>query len=189
MLNQDCSRQGKLQYKAFRPRGWMQVAIYLLHSKGKNMNGSRQRLFALFLGMTTLIGIVGCGSKDAKAVWNDGLKKCAKNDLLGPKVFYFGPSNALGPGTIFQKFADGGMQPSHLLSQYASTDLYAPAQTFSCDTTSSSSFKLSGSATLPNVIPVNGTVSGSLSTASSVTVNAQALEWDQLVTGPFKSKC
>src|SRR5208282_778153 len=81
---------------------------------------------------------LGCGPKNAKAVWNDGLKKCAQNDLLGPKILYFGPSNALGPGTIFQKYADGGIQVSHLLSQYGSTDLYAPAQTFSCDATSSS---------------------------------------------------
>jgi hypothetical protein len=147
-----------------------------------------KRVLAIATLMVVSLQGVGCGPKNAKAVWNDGLKKCAQNDLLGPQVFYFGPSNALGPGTIFQKFADGGIQVSHLLSQYGSVDLYAPAQTFSCDATSSSSFKLSGSATLPSVIPVKGTVSGSLSTAKSVTVSAQALEWDQLVTGPYKAK-
>lgn len=129
----------------------------------------------------------GCGSKDAKQVWDQGLKKCAASDLLGPNILYFGPSNALGPGTVFQKFADGGLQPSHLLSQYGTTSLYAPAQTFQCSAVASSSFKLNANATLPSVIPVNGTVAGSISTATNITVNAQSLEWDQLVTGPYKA--
>ena len=152
------------------------------------MKNKKAQFRMMLLGIVVSIITAGCGPKNAKAVWNDGLKKCAQNDLLGPRILYFGPSNAQGPGTIFQKFADGGIQPSHLLSQYGSTDLYAPTQTFSCDATSSSSFKLNGSATLPSVIPVSGTVSGSLSTATSVTVSAQALEWDELVTGPFKAK-
>src|SRR5258706_15392085 len=97
------------------------------------------------VGTVVLISVAcvdcACTPKNAKALWTAGLKKCAQNDLLGPNILYFGPSNALGPGTIFQKFADGGTQPSHLLNEYAPSPngLMSPAQTFTCSPDSSSS--------------------------------------------------
>lgn len=145
------------------------------------------------IGMIALLSVVclqwACVPKNAKALWTAGLKKCAVSDLLGPNVVYLGPSNALGPGTIFQKFADGGIQPSHLLKEYAPSpdSLMSPAQTFTCAADSSSSIKLDGSTTLPTALAVSGSVSGAFSSASTVTVKAESLEWDQLVTGPYKS--
>jgi hypothetical protein len=152
------------------------------------MSAKRKTYLAVAFVVVVASFTLGCdGSKDAKAVWNNGLKKCAVNDQIGPNVVYFGPSNALGPGTIFQKFSDGGIQVSHLADSYGAQKLLAPAKPFDCASNYSTSFKLGGSATLPSTIPVSGSLSANLSSARTVDVTATNLIWDQLIVGDYRS--
>jgi len=132
----------------------------------------------------------GCdGHEDARAIWRDGIKKCAANDLLGPNVLYFGPSNGDGPGTVFQTFASGGTQVSHLLTEYAPTPtsvLDPNPQKFPCGSNFTATSTIGGGLSLPDTLKVSGDVAVNLNKARTVTINAQSIEWDQLVTGPYK---
>jgi hypothetical protein len=133
----------------------------------------------------------GCdGHQDARAIWRDGIQKCAANDLLGPNVLYFGPSNGDGPGTVFQTFASGGTQVSHLLSEYepAPASVLDPnPQRFPCGTNGSWTTTISGGLSLPDTLKISGDIAANLNKAKTVTINATSIEWDQLVTGPYKS--
>jgi hypothetical protein len=59
---------------------------------------------------------------DLKKTWNEVLKGCAKGDLLGNNVLYFGPAQNLNVGTIFRKGEDKGYYPQWRPSDYLSDD-------------------------------------------------------------------
>lgn len=130
------------------------------------------------------------GPGDARAVWKNGIKKCAKNDLLGSNVLFFGPSNALGPGTIFQNFTTGGTQVSFLIENYQPSPApsMAPAQSFGCSVDSAVTFKMSPNVSMDLLLGASGSVGVDLKRATNVKVQAQSLQWDQLVTGPYRQQ-
>jgi len=142
------------------------------------------------LAVTLAISVlaVACVPHDARAIWTQVVKKCAKNDLIGSDVLYFGPSNADGPGTVFQPFQSGGTQESHLPSEYISNvqAVIGPNQTFSCSGNTATSFSLGADVPVETTLPVSGSVAVNLKRASKVTVSADSLAWVSLVTGPYK---
>lgn len=44
----------------------------------------------------------------AREFWTLVLKPCVESDLVGSKELYFGPSNAIGPGSIWRRDDNGG---------------------------------------------------------------------------------
>jgi hypothetical protein len=140
--------------------------------------------------LTMLLACPAGGPKDARAAWKNGISKCAKNDLVGKNVLFFGPSNVLGPGTIFQNFTSGGTQVSHLVTEYESNSnsIMAPAGTFTCSAEDAQTFKLAPELSMELLIGASGTLGVDLKRASTVKVAAQSLQWDQLITGPYRQK-
>jgi hypothetical protein len=140
--------------------------------------------------LCALLLLAGCGASDARAIWQDAIKKCATNDLLGPDVFYFGPSNSLGPGTVFQAFATGGTQESHLLNSYVpqpSSVISPDPRSFTCQADKAGKFGVTAEVPLDAVLPVGAAAGGHLKRARTVKVWADELTWVSLLTGPYKA--
>lgn len=151
--------------------------------------GSRR--VALYGALVVALLVPGCnGSDDARAMWRDAVKKCAKNDLIGPNVLFFGPSNALGPGTVFQIFSDGGVQATKLLEQYlpSTSGLFAPERPFDCGASFSATTNLGVSVSLEQALSVSATVSSELKKARKITVTAKAFHWDTLLGDVYRDR-
>jgi len=142
---------------------------------------------------TFLILLICCGCKDdARAIWKSVIKKCANNDLLGRDILFFGPSNNLGPGTILQKFTEGGggIQVSHLFSEYASDleSLINRGQAFSCEGMSSSSTKIGTDLSLESALSITGNLGVELKRAKEISVKVNSAQWVDIITGPFRQQ-
>lgn len=152
-------------------------------------------LICIVLGVGVVLAIplnFGCdGAKDARAIWKSGIKKCSNNDLLGPNVLYFGPSNNQGPGTVFVNFVSGGTQVSHLVSEYVKNpdSVIIAGNTFKCGVNSTSKMNMSAvaSASLGSILPVSGELGFDLKKAKTLTIGTDSVQWDQLIVGPYIS--
>jgi len=145
----------------------------------------------LVISCVFIILFLASGCKDdARHIWKSVIKKCANNDLLGPNIFYFGPSNNLGPGTIFQKFTKGGIQVSHLISEYVSDpeSFVNEGQIFSCEGMSSSSHSINADLSLASLLSISGKLGLELKKAKKINVKTDSVQWIDIITGPFKKK-
>jgi len=132
------------------------------------------------------------GKGDARSVWTDIIKKCAKNDLLGSNVLYFGPSNSIGPGSIWRKTSDGGYYVRWLLTNVDaanSTPLVNEGQKFTCSGEATSNVTISPSVALENsVAPVGGDIAADFSKAKKTNVSVDSVQWMEIVEGPYEAK-
>jgi len=139
--------------------------------------------------LVALVSILSGCHDDARTIWKDGIRRCAENDLLGPNILFFGPSNGQGPGTIYVKYKDGSIGLSHLSSEYLNSPdgIIVNGLEFACGENSSVSNTISGSLDLSKILSVPTTISGKLSTAKSISVKTDSLQWVELVVGPYKA--
>ena len=150
----------------------------------------------LILGLSVLLWLTACNDpSDSRAVWREAINKCASSDILGPDIVVFDPSNVLGPGTIFHRFADGGAQPSHLVTEYESdpASFMAPVGKVTCDVNNAKTMDLGGKLNFDTALSSAGAnasaeVAADLKKARSIVVTADQIQWDQLVTGPFRER-
>src|SRR5579859_4840607 len=144
----------------------------------------RARMFYSVWVAVLFLSVIFCGSKDARVVWNDTLKKCSSNDLLGSKVLFFGASNNIGPGSVWRLRADGKYSPRWILPD-------APIHNnneSTCGGDASASFTLSSGASLDNAIaPVTGSLGFDLKRARKVTLTPTKFRWDDVVEGPYEN--
>ncbi|KRB79688.1 hypothetical protein ASE00_18395 [Sphingomonas sp. Root710] len=139
------------------------------------------------IGLTAMGMLAGCGGVNSKTAWNDVLKHCANSSLNGKKILYFGPTNAVGPGSIWRKDDKGVFRLRYDLSQMPKpqgfTGPYAPT---GCDGQVSTNFKLGLDASL-DVKVVSAAVKNDLSKARSVTAKAESISWVPIAEGPFEN--
>jgi len=143
---------------------------------------------AILVAVATVIAIVfltGC-KNDARSIWNEGLKQCSNNDLLGPNILYFGPSFSDGPGTVLVKFSSGGIGISHLANEYLDTNLLIYGASFDCNIDYAKTNGLSGSFDLSKVLSIPVSVAAKLSKAQSISVTSTNLRWVELNVGKYK---
>ena len=124
----------------------------------------------------------------ADASWKEVIKRCAGNATLG-KLIYFGPSNVVGPGSIWRK-TDDGYNLRRLVSDLGSADAVKPliqeGSSASCTGSSSSSFKVGLQASLENnIVPVTAGLGIDYKKARAVKVTVDTWAWDQIVEGAF----
>ena len=131
--------------------------------------------------------------QDSRAAWVAILGKCAKSQLIGKDVLYFGASNEIGPGSIWRQNSDGSIRLRYELSDIVPDsakrmELIHPNNAVSCggDSTSSWEVKLG----LPfdgTVAPVSADVSADLKRADGVTVSVTSYAVDELKEGPYET--
>lgn len=132
-------------------------------------------------------------SQDSRAAWVAILGKCAKSQLIGKDVLYFGASNEIGPGSIWRQNSDGSIRLRYELSDIVPDsakrlELIHPNNAVSCggDSTSTWEVKLG----LPfdgTVAPVSADVSADLKRADGVTVSVTSYAVDELKEGPYET--
>lgn len=54
-----------------------------------------------------VFSIPAFGQKDVRSAWNEAFEMCGKSDVIGSKMIYFGPSNKIGPGSLWRHADDG----------------------------------------------------------------------------------
>ncbi len=150
-----------------------------------------RRVLAFASTFLILLLFIGC-KDDARAIWKSVIKKCAKNDLLGKDILFFGPSNNLGPGTIMQKFTTGGggIQVSHLFSEFSSDpdSIINVGQTFSCEGMKSSRTTIGADLSLESAVSISGDLGIELKRAKKISVKVNSAQWVDIITGPFRQQ-
>ena len=132
--------------------------------------------------------LTGCnGAKGAKEAWSKVISKCAQTDLNGNQILYFGPSNAIGPGSIWRKDAQGVFRLRYDLSQMPDPkNFMAPYSEVSCDGTATSAFNFKAEAGL-DAVPVSAELKTDLGKARKVEAKATSIAWVPVAEGPFQT--
>ncbi|MDB5977666.1 MAG: putative lipoprotein [Nevskia sp.] len=128
-------------------------------------------------------------SDDARTAWTSVLKKCAVSDLTGSSIMYFGPSNAIGPGSIWRKDDDGSFRLRYALSDMPDPKAFFKQQKeFQCDGSAETKFSLKAAAGLSSSIsPMSADLSNDFQKAKSITVKANSARWDLVSEGPYEN--
>lgn len=132
-------------------------------------------------------------SQDSRAAWVAILGKCAKSQLIGKDVLYFGASNEIGPGSIWRQNSDGSIRLRYELSDIVPDsakrlELIHPNNTVSCGGDSTSAWEVQlGLPFDGTVAPVSADVSADLKRADGITVSVTSYAVDELKEGPYES--
>lgn len=145
-----------------------------------------RKSITLLLMVTSML-LTGCNDSP----WSLIAEDCAVNDLNGEKVLYFGPSNVLGPGSVWREAsadAGGGYRARWDSTSIPTQSVWAKmGAEFTCQ--GSKTTKISGGAAAKvssQLTPLNGEVAADLSRATSVEVKASKMAWDVLLEGPYE---
>jgi hypothetical protein len=137
----------------------------------------------------TCLGIVGCGSQGARSAWNDVVKKCANTDLTGDRILYFGPSNNVGPASIWREVEGGGFRLRWTTAEMPGVERAALLKGIEASCAGTRTINFSGEATaglVTSIAPVSGDLSADFSRARTVSVSTTSIAWDTLKEGPFE---
>jgi hypothetical protein len=145
-------------------------------------------------GVLLLLALIAPAcSYTAREAWDDVLKKCADTDIIGDDVLYFGPSNAIGLGSIWRESTDGGYTLRWLLSD-AVTDpnemnkLVIKGVNASCEGVSSTTWKADAGVLLnTDASPINADLKATLQKAKTVTVKVNGWAIDQIKEGELET--
>jgi len=153
------------------------------------MRGSKS-VFAIGL-VGAVLSLGGCNGNSATA--EKGMKviteACAGDELQSNAVLYFGPSNQIGPGSIWSRLGpNGGYQPqwrTHDLNLNYAT-VVQPGKAFPCDFSKNAKLTAEGGlSALSPAANVSAEVKADFERAKTIKVSASEVAWDTLVAGPY----
>lgn len=136
-----------------------------------------------------MLGLGGCNGNTARDMSDKFIKACAGDEIQSNAVLYFGPSNQLGPGSIWSRLGpNGGYQP-----QWRTEDLnlnygkvVQVGKGFPCHSSTNSTLTASGGVSaLSPAANVSAEVKGDFARAKSMTLSATEAAWDTIVAGPY----
>lgn len=136
-----------------------------------------------------MLGIGGCSGNSTTTAGKLFVDLCADDELKSNAVLYFGPSNQIGPGSVWARLgANGGYQP-----QWRTADLnlnypkvVQSGQPFPCNLSMHSSFTASGGlSVLSPAANVSAEVKADFARAKTIAVSAREAAWDMIVAGPY----
>ena len=145
------------------------------------------RIYLIFLILTFFLA--GCVTT-AREAWIDVLSKCASSEALN-NVVYFGPSNKVGPGSVWRK-SDDSLHLRWTLADIEPDEgklknLIQEGALTSCQGETSSEWKLKPSLAFESqATPISAELSADLNRAKSVTVSVDKWAMDLIKEGPFE---
>lgn len=152
------------------------------------MNSARSLNVAIVIIGVAFLG--GC-AEGAKTAWTAVAKDCAVSDINGKNVLFFGPSNVLGPGSVWRVAPPengGGYR-----ARWDSTALPQEPKwsqgggEFTCQGGKKTKFSGGATATFAaNLAPLSADARADFSRAKDVEVKASMMKWDFILEGPFE---
>lgn len=115
---------------------------------------------------------------------------CADSDLNSKAVLYFGPSNQIGPGSVWSRLGPtGGYQPQwRLQDMNVDSHVIDLGQPFSCELSNTSALAASASlSVLSSVANASAQAEADFSRARVVSVSASSAAWDTVIAGPYNA--
>ena len=73
--------------------------------------------YALVLSIVACVVLFGC-PKPPQRSWVEAIQDCGKTDINSDKILYFGPSNNVGPGSVWRETFDDNKNHVDYLSTY-----------------------------------------------------------------------
>src|SRR5947207_2723394 len=116
---------------------------------------------------------------------------CSDSDLNSKSVLYFGPSNQIGPGSVWIRLGiNGGYQPQWRMEDLrVDAAVVAPGRGFQCSITATSQLTAdAGLSVLSKVTTVSANVKADFARAKSIHVSSTEAAWDTLVAGPWSRR-
>jgi len=146
------------------------------------------RTHLTFLILGTAFFVNACKTPDAADANAKFVQGCADSVLSSRSLLYFGPSNQIGPGSIWSRLGDlGGYQP-----QWRNEDLGIMPRlidrgaSFKCDLSSSSTFAAdAGLSVLSTVTNASADAKADFARGRVVKVSSTGAAWDTVVAGPY----
>jgi len=147
---------------------------------------SFRRLLATLLATLSLSGCAHT-SRDA---WKKVVKRCADSDLLGEMTF-LGPSNVLGPGTVWSAASDGGYLLRYRMDSFLNgvpdAGFIQKGASMSCAGTDKTEWSLdAGLPITGKTVNLDADLAAKLKQAKNVVVKTSSVNLDLLVTGPYE---
>lgn len=117
------------------------------------------------------------------------INSCADDDLRSKSVLYFGPSNQIGPGSIWNRLGgDGGYQPQWRTRDLGlrESDSVQRGELLQCNLSNSSQFMAhAGLSVLSAAANASGDARLNFSRAKNIEVSVGGAAWDNIVLGPY----
>lgn len=149
----------------------------------------RVRRALVVAGIAGVMCVEGCSGNSTVTPGKIFVDMCADDQLKSSAVLYFGPSNQIGPGSVWARLgAKGGYQP-----QWRTEDLnlnYAKVvqsgKPFPCDLSLLTTFTAGGGLSiLSPAANVSAEVKADFARAKTIVVSAREAAWDMIVAGPY----
>jgi len=150
--------------------------------------------YALAISILSCLFLFGC-HEDLRDRWVDAMKNCASTDINSKTILYFGPSNNVGPGSVWRETVDDKGNHVDYRLRYIEADLPAPKNflqraednAFQCRDGRTASFSLSASASATiSAFPLSAELSNDFKRAKKVSVTVGGMAWDQIKEQPFE---
>ena len=133
----------------------------------------------------------GCQTLNSALSEEKLVKGCADSDLDSNAVLYFGPSNNLGPGSIWSRLGiNGGYQPlwrakEDLGVEASVIDLGKP---FACEISRGSQLAANGGLSVLSLVAnVSAEAKQDFSKAKSINISTTGAAWDTVIGGPYQT--
>jgi hypothetical protein len=130
----------------------------------------------------------GCPNNSSNVI-KPIIDSCADDHLTSNAVLYFGPSNQIGPGSIWARLGvNGGYQPQWRVDDLGLDYLKVvqPGKAFQCDFSKNSTFTAGGGlSVLSQAANVSAEVKSDLARAKAIKVSASEVAWDTVIAGPY----
>lgn len=141
--------------------------------------------------ITALVCTLGGCDKTVRVVWTKVVTNCVANDLdkdLIKTGVFMGPSNNLGPGTLFRQFSDKSYQVSVLPSYLAGkAEMINAGEFVPCKGKLTTSFSLNGKLESDQVLGTPVSLQAALKSAKSIDVTIKQWRKEELVLGSYET--
>jgi hypothetical protein len=145
----------------------------------------------LVTAAVSALSLAGCNTPTTGGATTEFVKSCADSDLNSKSVLYFGPSNQIGPGSIWSRLgSSGGYQPQWRMQDLGvDRTVIDQGKTFECDLSKSSKLAANaGLSVVSSVANASAEAKADFSRGKVVKVTTKGAAWDTLVAGPYTAK-
>jgi hypothetical protein len=146
------------------------------------------RLSALLIAVLSLSG---CETNSSGTAAKEFVNGCADSALNGKSVLYFGPSNQIGPGSVWSRAGhSGGYQPQWRMQDLGvDVKVIDLGKSFECDLNKSSKLAANaGLSVISSVTNASADAKAAFSRAKLIKVTSKGAAWDTVVAGPYNAR-